>query len=348
MDETLQDDIPDSRPAPPQGIHAFEEAEARLIPLPPWACLGPALRGAFRGSALQLLAAWVFFQVATSTAWALHLRGFTRFGGGWSGLPQHWGEMLPAKDLWNLAVNGEMGKEPFGTLAPALGAVGLAWVLWASWKHQAEEAGLPARLRDWFLGGLDALLIGIIPLLIPYLLVLKVLDGAASTGIQGLNWMAFVGKPLLALAFASALMGQWGLCRLNRAALAGRPLAAFLNAYPLHLKESFLRLWQHPVQWTALHLGGAVLRAGLAFGAVALGWRWGGGGPGRVWGLLGLQVLATALGAFLLGWMLRLTARYWRRRWEVSRELEALEASRAARPSPAPEPPASEPAPEAP
>ncbi|HRC88297.1 MAG TPA: hypothetical protein PK413_22130, partial [Thermoanaerobaculia bacterium] len=32
--------------------------------------------------------------MATSAAWAVHLRGFTRYAGGWSGLPQHWGEML--------------------------------------------------------------------------------------------------------------------------------------------------------------------------------------------------------------------------------------------------------------
>ena len=135
-------------------------------------------------------------------------------------LPNYWGEMLTAKDLWNLAVNGEMSRAPFGTLTPLLGLAGLAWVLWASWKHQAEEAGLPARLRDWFLGGLDALLIGLIPLLLPCLLAFKLLDALASTGIQGLNWMAFAGKPLLTFAFVSAWMGQWSLCRLNRAAAA--------------------------------------------------------------------------------------------------------------------------------
>ncbi len=347
MDETPQDDLTESRPAPPQGIHAFGE-EGALLPLGPWAFLKPSLSGAFRASGWLLLAGWVFLQVSTSTAWALHLRGFTRFAGGWSALPQHWGEMLTAKDLWNLAVNGEMSKAPFGTLTPLLGLVGLAWVLWASWKHQAEEAGLPARLRDWFLGGLDALLIGLIPLLLPCLLVFKLLDALASTGIQGLNWLAFAGKPLLTFAFVSAWMGQWSLCRLNRAAAADLGLLPFLNAYPLHLKDSFLRLWQHPVQWTALHLGGAVLRSGLAFGALVLGWRWGGGSSGRVWALLGVQVLATALGAFLLGWMLRLTARYWRRRWEVTREMQALEGARRAAPEPpSPEPPA-DPAPESP
>ncbi|MFN8009806.1 MAG: hypothetical protein U0P81_00215 [Holophagaceae bacterium] len=328
MDETPQDDIPEARPAPPQGIHAFDDAEARLLPLGPWAFLRPGLAGAFGATGWQILAAWVFLQVATSAAWAVHLRGFTRYAGGWSGLPQHWGEMLTAQDLWNLAVNGEMGKAPFGTLAPAFAALGVAWVLWASWKHQAEAAGLPARLRDWFLGALDALLIGLVPLLLPYLLALKILDAGAATGIQGLNWLAFAGKPLLSFALASALVGQWGLCRLNRAAAAGLGLLPFLNAYPLHLKDSFLRLWRHPVQWTALHLGGAALRAGLAFGALLLGWRWGGGTAGRVWALLGIQVLATAAGAFLLGWMLRLTARYWRRCWTVRRELDALEASR--------------------
>jgi hypothetical protein len=325
MDETAQDDILQNRPAPPQGIHAFEASEAKLLPLGPWAFLRPALAGAFRASGWHLLAAWVFLQAATSTAWAMHLRGFTRFGGGWSALPQHWGEMLPAKDLWNLAVNGEMSQAPFGTLTPVLALAALAWVLWASWTHQAQAAGLPARLRDWFLGGLDALLIGFIPLLIPALLVIKLLDAAAGTGIQGLNWMSFGGKPLLTFAFLSALMGQWSLCRLNRAAAADLGLLPFLHAYPLHLKESFLRLWQHPVQWTALHLGGAALRSGLAFGALVLGWRWGGGTTGRVWALLLVQALATAAGAFLLGWMLRLTAHYWRRRWTVSRELASLE-----------------------
>lgn len=328
MDETQPPASPDPRPAPPESIHAFADAELALRPLPPWAWLGASFRGGFRASGLHLLAAWAFFEICTSAAWAIHLRGFTSFAGGWSALPQHWGEMLSAKDLWNLAVNGEMGREPFGTAVPCLAAFGLAWMFWASWRHQAEEAALPARLRDWILGLFDALVIGLVPLLLPFLLVSKLLTASASTGIPGLGWLAFIGRPLLLLAFVSALMGQWWLCRLNRAAAAGDSFATFLAAYPRHLKDSFLRLWSHPVQWTALHLGGAALRAGLTFGALFLGWRWGGGGSGRVWAFLGVQVLATLVNAFLLGWLLRLTARYWRRRREVGQALAALEAAR--------------------
>lgn len=345
MDELPQDTSPDARPAPPGGIHAFAEEEQGLRPLAPWAFLAPALRGGFRTSGLQLMAAWLFLQAATSALWAVHLRGFTRFAGGWSGLPQHWGEMLTAKDLWNLAVNGEMGQSPFGTLAPLFGLAGLVWVLWASWKHQAEEAGLPVRLRDWCLGFLDALVIGLIPLAIPCLLAVRLLRALASTGIQGLNWMSFVGQPLLVLAFVSAFMAQWWLCRLNRAGAAGGPPLDLLGGYPRHLKASFLRLWSHPVQWTALHLGGAALRAGLAFAALAAGWKWGGGTALRVWTFLGAQALATLAGAFLLGWMLRLTARYWRRQADVSRVLALLERARAAE-LPAAVPP--EPAPASP
>jgi len=161
-----------------------------------------------------------------------------------------------------------------------------------------------------------------------FTLISKPLSASPATGIQGLGWLDFVGRPLLFLAFVSALMGQWWLCRLNRAAAAEDSFTTFLAAYPRHLKDSFLRLWSHPVQWTALHLGGAALRAGLTFGALFLGWRWGGGGTGRVWAFLGVQVLATLVNAFLLGWQLRLTARYWRRRRDVSQALAALEAAR--------------------
>ena len=182
MDETQPPDSPDPRPAPPESIHAFADAELALRPLPPWAWLGASFRGGFRASGLHLLAAWAFFEVCTSAAWAVHLRGFTSFAGGWSALPQHWGEMLSAKDLWNLAVNGEMGREPFGTAVPCLAAFGLAWMFWASWRHQAEEAALPARLRDWILGLFDALVIGLVPLLLPFLLVSKLLSPSASPG----------------------------------------------------------------------------------------------------------------------------------------------------------------------
>lgn len=332
MDPTQPPENPDERPAPPESIHAFAEEEAALRPLAPWAFLRSALGGGLRGSGLHLLAAWLFFELATSTAWALHVRGFTRmgglFGGGWSALPQHWGELISAKDLWNLMVNGEMSRSPFGTAAPALALIGLAWMLWAAWKHQAEEAGLPARLRDWFLGLLDAGLIGLLPLGLAWFAFSRILSAAASTGIEGLGWLSFIAQPLLFLAFLSAFMGQWWLCRLNRAAAAPESAGAFLAAYPMHLKDSFVRLWSHPLQWTALHAGGAALRTGLAFGALLLGWRWGGGSAGRVWAFLLVQLLATALNAFLIGWMLRLTARYWRRRREVSLVLAALEASR--------------------
>lgn len=332
MTDPEQDSSSDPRPAPPESIHTFATEEEALRPLGPWAFLRPSFRGALRGSALHLLAAWLFFEAATGAAWALHLRSLTRMGPGWSALPQHWGEMLTAKDLWNLAVNGGLADRPFGPFAPALAVAGLAWMFWASWKHQAEEAAVPARLRDWFLGLLDAVFIGILPLLVPYLVFMRLLKACAGTGIQGLGWLSFVGQPLLFLALASAFMTQWWLCRLNRADAAGLGFRAFLAAYPAHLRESFKRLWSHPVQFTALHLGGAALRLGLAFGALLLGWRWGGGSAVRVWMLLLAQLAATAVNAMLLGWMLRLVARYWRRRREVSRILEGLEAARATRP----------------
>jgi len=328
MTDPEQDPSPDPRPAPPESIHTFATDEAELLPLGPWSFLKATRHGALRGSGLHLMAAWLFFEAATGAAWALHLRGLTRMGSGWSALPQHWGEMLTTKDLWNLAVNGELSQRPFGPLAPALAAAGLAWVFWASWKHQAEEAGVPARLRDWFLGFVDAVFIGILPLLVPYLIFMRILKACAATGIQGLGWLSFVGQPLLFLAFASAFMTQWWLCRLNRADASALGFRAFLSAYPAHLRDSFKRLWSHPIQFTALHLGGATIRLSLAFGALVLGWRWGGGSAARVWLLLVVQLAVTALNAVLLGWMLRLVARYWRRRREVSRILETLVAAR--------------------
>jgi hypothetical protein len=65
------------------------------------------------------------------------------------------------------------------------------------------------------------------------------------------------------------------------------------------------------VQWSLLALGGAVLRSLLPFLVLLLAWRMGGGTPFRVWLFLLLQLLVTALNGWLLGWLLRATARFW-------------------------------------
>ena len=120
----------------------------------------------------------------------------------------------------------------------------------------------------------------------------------------------------------SAFFLQAWLCRLDRASAPGRPLGT-------HLRRSFLRLWVHPIQWTVLVLAGVVIRMGLPFLVLLLGWRLGGGSLVRVWSLLGLQALVVLVNAWLIGWFLRVTAHFWRNDEAVQTVISDLEAQTA-------------------
>ncbi len=273
----------------------------------------------------QLMAAWAAFQVLTSLVWAKHLRGFAGIGSspGGSALPNNWGEHLTAKDIWELMENGGMKHEPFGSALPLLAIICLVWVFWSGWCMQADLLGFRARLKHWFFGMLDALLIGLLPLGIVFGLVRWVLSRLGATGIQGLGWAALIGIPLITMAFVSALGLQWWLCRVDRGAGSSGLLR--------HWGRSFLRLWMHPVQWTGLVLGGVALRAGLAFLAIWIGWHLGGGSASRVRLFLLLELLSAAINAWLLGWFLRLAALFWRQDEKVRNvRLELNDASKMA------------------
>jgi hypothetical protein len=309
-----------------------------LTPRSPWSFWKDSLRGGFGYWGLQLISGWLAFQLMSSTVWAFHLKGYTGFGSlqsGGSGLPRHWGELLTARDLWELFENGGMKNDLLGTATPALAALGLVWILWAGWRLQAASAGVPGSLSPWLLGLLDSLIIGVLPLTLVAWPVLWALGRLGTMGFATLGWVNLVGGAILRLSVVSAILLQWWLCRLNRAAaLEGGFLLGSWRAWRRHLRESFLRLWLHPIHWSSLLLAGTTLRLGLPWLALWIGWRLGGGSSGRVWLFLLMQLLATAAGAWLLGWLLRLVGLFWaqdRRVRNAKAELESqLESDHAA------------------
>jgi len=305
----------DALPERPSTIHA----EDPLKPRGPWSFMKEAVGGGLSKWSWHLMAAWAAFQLLTSFVWAKHLQGFAGFAGspGGSALPNNWGEHLTAKDIWELMENGGMKHEPFGSAVPLLAIVCLVWVFWSGWAMQADLLGFRARFKHWFLGMLDTLLIGLLPLGIVFGLVRWILVTLRSTGIEGLGWAAFIGIPLISMALVSALSLQWWLCRVDRGAGSSRLLR--------HWGRSFLRLWMHPVQWTSLVLGGVALRAGLAFLAIWIGWHLGGGSTSRVQVFMLLVMLSAVINAWLLGWFLRLTALFWRQDEKVRNVIVELE-----------------------
>jgi len=103
--------------------------EEKAIPVPrgPWSFLVPSLRGGGSAWGLHLLAGWLCFHVLTSTFWALHLKALA----GWSGLPNYWGELITARDLWELVENGGLKGHWTGPWAPLAALAAMAWFLWA-------------------------------------------------------------------------------------------------------------------------------------------------------------------------------------------------------------------------
>jgi hypothetical protein len=267
-----------------------------------------ACPGGFSRRGLQLLAAWLAFSLLTNVLWALHLRSLT----GWSGLPNYWGELLTARDLWELLENGGLRSHWSGPWVPLAAGLAMLWVLWSGWRLQAAAVGLPARLGAWLWGLVDALAVGAVPLAALAALSLLILGGLGATGIQGLGWLDWVGGGLVRLAFCSALFLQWWLCRLGRAGAGPGWRMGSWSRLGGHLGLSFRRFWLHPGQWLVLVLGGVLLRAGLTLLVLALAWRLGGGSIPRVCGFLALQLAVVLADAWLLGWFLRLAALFLR------------------------------------
>lgn len=296
----------------PTTIHADEE----LGPQGPWAFLRPAARGGFGASGWGLIAGWVLLAVGPAYFWAGHLMGHTAVAGGWSALPSHWGEQLSARDLVELFKNGEV-RSPLGFGAGLTALLGLALVFWCGWRLQAEAVGLRARLGAWLRGLLDTCLVGLLPIFLVYLLAALALGFLGGVEMPALEWSALFLKPLAFMAFASTLNIQWWLLRVDHL----EP-----QDYGRHLGHGFLRLWTHPIQWFGLAFGGALLRSALHAALLLLAWRLGGAGAGRVFLFVLLEGLAAAIDAWILGWLLRTTALYWRHDVLVRQAIAELKA----------------------
>lgn len=307
---------PERQPPPETAM-----AEEVLSPRGPWAFLEPALPGGFSGAGLQLLLAWLGFQILSSAVWAQHLRRLA----GWSALPTFWGEQLSARDVWELMENGKLLEHPLGFWTPLLVLGFLAWVLWAGWKVQAKAVAQRAAFAPWIFGLVDALLIGFLPICLLTLALTWFLGILGGTGIQGLGWANLVGRTLVRLTAVSAFLLQWWLCRANRAGACGGFRMGSWTALGRHLGHSFLRLWLNVMQWALLLAGGVVFRLGLHFVVLFLAWRWGGATPVRVWVFLLLQSLATLAAAWVIGWTLRAVALFWRHDARVRAEILDLQ-----------------------
>lgn len=309
--------MPMDRDDPPTTIHTPDD----LAPRGPWSFLRPALSGGFGRWGWGLLAGWALMVAGPAFSWAALLRR----SAGWSALPGHWGEGITARDIWELWENG--GLKHNLTNSPTVHTLGLGLVVvfWCGWRMQAEAVDLPGRLGPWLLGALDTLLMGVIPMLLVGWVISSVLGWLGNTGIQGLGWTAFFGRPLVVMAALSALGLQWWFLRLGRAA---RAAGVAPKGYGRHLGRGFLALWSHPVQWGVVVLVGTVLRALLSFLVLLLAWRLGGATVGRVWTFFLLQVAATVVNAWLLGWFLRTSALFWQHDLKVRQARTEFEDSR--------------------
>jgi hypothetical protein len=282
--------------------------------------MAAACPGGFSRWGVQLLASWLAFSLCSNILWALHLKHLT----GWSALPSYWGEMLTARDLWELVENGGLKNHWTGPWVPLAAGLAMLWILWSGWRLQADSAGVPARLGAWLGGAVDALLIGAGPLAVVAGLLLWSFARLGGTGIQGLGWLDWVGGSLVKLVFGSALCLQWWFCRLGRAAAAPGFRLGSWSRLAGHLGLGFRRLWLHPVQWLTLILGGVALRSGLTLLVLILAWRLGGGSIPRVCGFLALQLAVVLANAWLLGWFLRLAALFLRHDAAVRAVLDRL------------------------
>jgi hypothetical protein len=266
--------------------------------------MAEAVPGGFSRLGLQLMAGWLAFSLLSNLLWAVHLRSLT----GWSGLPNYWGEMLTARDLWELVENGGLKAHWTGPWVPCAAGLAMLWFLWSSWRLQAAAGGLPARLGPWLWGLVDTLVIGLAPLAALAGLLIWVFGWLGATGIQGLGWLDWLGGGLVRFAFLSALLLQWWLCRLGRAGAGPGFRLGSWHRLGRHLGLSFRRLWAYPAQWLVLVVGGVLLRAGLTLLVLVLAWRLGGGTIPKVCVFLALQLAVVLVNAWQIGWFLRLAA----------------------------------------
>jgi hypothetical protein len=253
----------------------------------------------------------------TPLSFALRLRSAV----GHSQIADGWGEMLTARDLWEVLEHGGLEGPLLGPWTIGAGTFAVAWAIWAGWKVQAGAAGVAAKAAPMLLAVPTALCAGAVPLWLLHASLWSALACFASAGIQSLAWADFVGSPLLRMCFASSLLLQWWLCRADLAHGTPKDVLGWLG----HVKVGFLRLWSHPVQWGAIVFFGVVLRSGLSFSVLALAWRWGGQSLPKVWTLYALQAAAAAANAWAIGWALRTTALYWRNDAEVRATIRELE-----------------------
>jgi hypothetical protein len=277
-------------------------------PRDPWSFLAEACRARPTRWDVQLALGWLGFSLLGGTFWALHLRLLV----GSSALPNYWGELLTARDLWELVVNGGLARHWSGPWTPLVAGLSMIWFLWAGWRLQAQCAGVPARLGSWAWGFLDALVVGALPLALPIFLLLWLGALGEATGIPSLGWLAWVGGGMLRMGFLSALFLQWWLCRLDRAGVPTGPVLGSWQRLGRHLARSFRRLWVHPGQWAALVLGGVALRAGLTFLVLALAWRLGGSSLARIALFLACEATVVLVNAWLISCFLRLAALFYR------------------------------------
>jgi hypothetical protein len=296
----------------PSTIHTDDE----LSPKGPWCFLAKAIPGGFTAWGIQLIFAWVAFYALTALSWASHIR--SKLGN--SALAENWGEVITAWDIWEIMENGGLQDDFFGLLAPATGALALLWALWAGWKMQTKAVGLSTRMAPWLASVPTALVIGFLPLWAMHVLLWGTLGFLGGLGIQPLAWMNFFGGPLLRMAFASSLMLQWWLCRLDMA----KRVPKNAEQWRAHIKDSFLRLWAHPVQWGNIVFFGVAARVGIIFGALSLGWEMGAKTLPHLWAFLVLQSLAAAINAWIIGWVLRVAALYWKNDEAVRSEVRTL------------------------
>jgi hypothetical protein len=242
--------------------------------------------------------------VLLSICLALRLRSAV----GDSPVADDWGREMSARGLYEVMGQGGLGGELLGPWTAALAVAAVIWTIWAGWKVQAGAAGVAAKPAPLLLSVPSALVAGLLPLWTLHALLWGALGLAAASGIQFLGWADFVFSPLLHMCFASSLLIQWWLYRLDMA--DGRPRGA--RAWLRHLKVGFLRLWSHPIQWGAIVFFGASVRTGLSFSALLLAWAWGAQSLPRLCAACAVQAAAAAANAWLIGWGLRTIALYWR------------------------------------
>ncbi|MDR2561512.1 MAG: hypothetical protein LBC63_07060 [Holophagales bacterium] len=296
----------------PSTIHTDDE----LSPKGPWKFLTKAIPGGFTAWGVQLILAWIAFYALTALSWFSHLRAKLVN----SALAENWGEAISAGDIWEIMENGGLRDDFFGPWVLVVGALALLWALWAGWKMQTGAVGLCASIAPWLASVPATLAIGFLPLWVLHAMLWETLAFLGGLGIQPLAWMDFFGGPLLRMAFASSLMLQWWLCRLDMA----KRMPKSAEEWKAHIKDSFLRLWVHPVQWGNIIFFGVVARAGLTFGALYVGWELGAKSLSHLWAFIALQSLVAAINAWIIGWALRVAALYWKNDEAVRTEIRAL------------------------